>query len=72
MTLLLRILSLFHRHRWDDCLWNSYGMGVEQHCKCGAYQHHTTTNLRGFNIQWQPGRHPFRELASKAHDSYYG
>lgn len=50
-----------HKHSWEETRWNTYGIGIEEHCRrCGAYRHHYFENLKNglWNPpDWQPGRH---------------
>jgi hypothetical protein len=63
--LLKRLVARLHVHRWQETLWNAWGINVEQRCHCNEYRHHLFANRRGFGKEpdWQPGKHPNRHLA---------
>lgn len=60
-----RLVAWLHVHRWEETLWNAWGIDVEQRCRCGQYRHHLFVNRRGFSEEpdWQPGKHPNRHMA---------
>lgn len=60
MSKLRRLLSLFHRHKWEPVKINRYGIVFEQRCRCGAVRHAT---IDGFDwnkceTRWIDGSHP--------------
>jgi hypothetical protein len=65
-----RLVARLHVHRWEETLWNAWGIDVEQRCRCGQYRHHLFVNRRGFceEPDWQPDKHPNRHMAKPPND----
>jgi hypothetical protein len=62
--MLQRLGAWLHRCAYEDSVWNDFGMGVEQRCRCGKVRHHFLQDLHAGpdgDIRWREGPHPRAE-----------